>query len=156
MEKKRPKRRKDKYNPYRIYENENGYYISFRDGEGIPQEMQISRELFDAFDCFELEDISYLNKWDRHIEHSELMEQTLNERAMNKAENVEDAILRQEQIEELRGSIGKLTEVQRRRLLMYFFGDMTFEEIGKLEGCKKASVKESVDSALIKIKKNMI
>ena len=74
MDEKRPKRRKDKYNPYTLSEKEGRYLISFRDGQGVMQELQITRELFEVIDGFELDDLSILNEWDRHIEHSELTE----------------------------------------------------------------------------------
>ena len=40
-----PKRRRDKYNPYHIYELEGHYYISFQDGQGILQEFEITQTL---------------------------------------------------------------------------------------------------------------
>ena len=68
MEGNRPKRRKDKYNPYNIYEKDKHYYISFKDGQGVLHKLEISRTLYDAFDSFELDDLVYLNVVDRHIE----------------------------------------------------------------------------------------
>lgn len=50
-----PKRRKDKYNPYRISENDGRYYILFKDGQEQINELEISRELYEAFNTFELE-----------------------------------------------------------------------------------------------------
>ncbi len=35
MENNRPKRRKDKYNPYTLNENAGQYYVSFKDGQGV-------------------------------------------------------------------------------------------------------------------------
>ncbi|MEH2934375.1 hypothetical protein [Acutalibacter sp. JLR.KK004] len=46
--------------------------------------------LYQTFDRFELEDISHLNRVSRHIEHSELTDETLNDRAFYKAERIED------------------------------------------------------------------
>ena len=69
---KHPKRRKDKYNPYNIYELEGHYYISFRDGQGIFHKLEVSKELYETFDSFELDDLVYLNVIDRHIEQSEI------------------------------------------------------------------------------------
>ena len=57
-----PKRRKDKYNPYKIYELNEHYYIEFKDSENKLREMEISRKLYEAFSSFELRDISYLHK----------------------------------------------------------------------------------------------
>lgn len=99
MDEKRPKRRKDKYNPYTLSEKEGRYFISFRDGQGVMQELQITRELFEVIDGFELDDLSILNEWDRHYEHSELTETTLYNRATTPPESVEDAVFRNLQYE---------------------------------------------------------
>ena len=81
MDEKRPKRRKDKYNPYTLSQKEDKHYLSFRDGQGVLRELQITKELFEVLNRFELDDLSILNEWDRHIEHFEQTEQSLNRRA---------------------------------------------------------------------------
>lgn len=53
---KRP-RRKDKYNPYTIYEKDGHYYVSFEDGQAVLHKLEISKNLFETFDSFELEDV---------------------------------------------------------------------------------------------------
>ncbi len=88
-----PKRRKDKYNPYTICENDGRYYLSFKDGQGVQHEMEIQKDLFDMLNRFELDNLSILNAWDRHIEHFEQTEQSLNRRTSYKAESVEDICL---------------------------------------------------------------
>ena len=113
---KHPKRRKDKYNPYSVYEQDGHYYISFKDGEGVRQKFAISKKIYEEFDSFELADLSHLNEWDRHIEQSEIWEVTLNDRAVERAESVEDIVLKNIQIENLYSAIRQLPEMQRRRL----------------------------------------
>lgn len=46
MENNRPKRRKDKYNPYTLNENAGQYYVSFKDGQGVLQEIEISECIY--------------------------------------------------------------------------------------------------------------
>lgn len=41
MDEKRPKRRKDKYNPYTLTVTEDKHFLSFRDGQGVLQEKHI-------------------------------------------------------------------------------------------------------------------
>ena len=106
------------------------------------------------FNRFELEDISYLNKLSRHIEHSELTEASLNDRVFCKPESIEEKVSRNIEYELLHKAIAKLPEIQRRRLLLYFFGEMTYEQIAALEGCTKRAVKFSVDIAIEKLKKD--
>jgi len=148
MEFNRPKRRKDKYNPYSRCEQNGNYYISFKDGQGNLHELKISEQLFNAFDSFELEDLKYLNIWDRHLEHSEVYEATLDKRTFFKQESIEDSVLKDIQITRLHIAISTLPEMQKRRLLLYFFADLTYEQIGKIEGCSKVAVKYAVDKAL--------
>lgn len=154
MDEKHPNRKKDKHNPYTLMIVEGRYYLSFKDGQGMLQTLEIDKVLYDLFNRFELEDISYLNKVSRHIEHSELTEATLNDRAFYKQVNLEEVVSRNMECELLHRAISKLPELQKRRLILYFFGDMTYEQIAKVEGCTKRAVKFSVDIAIEKLKKD--
>lgn len=153
MDEKRPKRRKDKYNPYTLTEKEDKHFLTFRDGQGVLQELQITRELFEVLNRFELDDLSILNEWDRHIEHFEQSKQSLNRRAYYKAESVEDAVLRSIEYERLHKAISELPETQRRRLILYYFQELTYEQIAEIEGCSHPAVIKSVHAAIEKIKK---
>ena len=155
MEGKHPKRKRDKYNPYNICEVDKQYYISFKDGQGVYHEFEINKALYDAFDSFELEDVRYFNVLSRHIEQSEIWDTTLNVRALKKSESLEEAVLKNIQIEKLHEAIKQLPDTQRRRLILYFFGGMTYEQIAKKEGCTKMPVKRSIDAALERLKKEL-
>lgn len=154
MKEKHPNRKKDKYNPYTLMIVDGKYYLSFKDGRGVIQDIEIDQVLYELFNRFELEDISYLNRVSRHIEHSELTEASLNNRAFYKTESLEETVSRSLEYELLHKAISKLPEIQRRRLLLYFFGEMTYEQIAKMEGCTKRAVKFSVDIAIEKLKKD--
>lgn len=115
--------------------------------------MEIQKDLFDALNQFELDDLSILNEWDRHIEHYEQTEQSLNRRARLKAETVEESVLHRMEQEQLHRAIRALPEIQRRRLTLYYFQGLTYEKIAEMEGCTKRAVKFSVDIAVEKLKK---
>ena len=53
----------------------------------------------------------------------------------------------------LHKAIAALPEIQRRRLVLYYFGDYTCEQIGEMEGCSKVAVKHSVDKAILALRK---
>lgn len=148
-----PKRRKDKYNPYKICENNGRYYLSFKDGQGVRHDMEIEKELFDMFNSFELDDLSMLNEWDRHIEHFEQTEQSLNRRASNKAKSVEEVVLHNIECEELYRAIAALTETQQRRLTLYYFRGLTYKRIAEMEDCSVSAVRGSISAAIENIKK---
>lgn len=154
MNEKHPNRKKDKHNPYTLMIVEGRYYLSFKDGRGIMQNIEIDKVLYDLFNRFELEDISYLNRVSRHIEHSELTESSLNDRAFYKEESLEETVSRSMEYEQLHKAISKLPETQKRRLRLYFFGELTYEQIAELEGCTKRAVKFSIDLAIEKLKKS--
>lgn len=95
----RPKRRKDRDNPYEIYTTGAGttnvrHYIRFKDGKGDEQRLEIDKKVFDLLDELELEDLHFLNEYDRHYEHMEHTEGSLHRRLAEEAESVENAVLR--------------------------------------------------------------
>lgn len=153
MDGKHPKRRKDKYNPYTICEKEGKYYLTFRDGQGVQHDMEIEKELFDMLDRFELDDLVFLNEWDRHIEQFEQTEQSLNRRSFYKAEAVEDLVFRRLEYQQLHRAISELPEIQRRRLTLYYFRGLTYEQIAEMEGCSLQAVAKSVTAAEKRLKK---
>lgn len=115
--------------------------------------MEIQKELFDMLNQFELDDLSILNEWDRHIEHFEQTEQSINCRAYYKAESVEENVLRNIEYEQLHKTISELPETQRRRLTLYYFRGLTYEQIARMEGCSHPAVIKSVSAAIEKIRK---
>ena len=154
----RPKRRKDKDNPYEIFTTGLGtaqphYFLAFVDSTGAEQCVEIDKALFDAFDRFELDDISFMNEMDRHYERSEQTEQSLNKRAVQPQESVEDTVFQRVEVETLRQAIAKLPEKQRSRLVLYYFGGFTYEQIAEMEGCKYQTVQDAIYAALKNLKK---
>ena len=154
----RPKRRRDKDNPYEIFTvgiktDAPRYYIRFKDGSRFENNLEISKDLFDLLDSFELDDLSFLNEWDRHLEQSEQTEATLNARAILRKETVEEEVFRHIENEMLHRAIATLPKVQRRRLTLYYFGNLTYQEIADLDGCSKVAVKYTIDKALAALKK---
>ena len=154
MDGNHPKRRKDKYNPYTIGTTEDGrHWLTFLDGQGNRHHFEISAAVFALFDSFELDDLSYLNEVDRHYEQSELTEASLYDRAVHRPATVEESALQSMEYAQLHRAISELPEIQKRRLILYYFQDLTYEQIAEMEGCTKRAVKFSVDIAVEKLKK---
>lgn len=153
----RPKRRRDEESPYEIYTagintTHPHFYLLFKDSGGVKRWMEIDKTLFDAFNEFELDDLSFFNEVDRHYEQSEVTEATLNKRAMKPQEPIEETVFQRIEVDKLHQAIAKLPEKQRRRLVLYYFGEFTYEQIAEMEGCTKRAVKFSVDIALKNLK----
>jgi RNA polymerase sigma-70 factor (ECF subfamily) len=148
MDGNHPNRKKDKLNPYTLAIENNTYYISFTDGQGIFHKLEISMELYAAFNGFELDDISLMNEASRHLTEADTGEDPLVHRIADPSEQVEDHVYRRIMYQELHKAIAQLPEIQRRRVLLYYFGGYTYEQIAQMENCTKRAVKFSVDVAL--------
>ncbi len=155
-----PKRRKAQDNPYElftvgIHTDHPHFFAQFIDGTGEMRCVEVSRSIYDALDRFELDDLSFLNEVDNHYEHSDLTESTLYQRAIRHQESVEDTVVKHIQSENLHKAIATLPVLQRRRLVLYYFGDYTYEQIGEMEGCSKVAVKHSIDKAILALGKKI-
>lgn len=113
-----PKRKKSKDNPYTLIFDDilNKYFVSFKDISKKEQIIEISEDVFEALNKFELEDISQMHKFDKHIEHSELYEETIYKRAINSVLSVEDIVDKKITITELKDAINTLSEKEKKEL----------------------------------------
>ena len=66
---------------------------------------------------------------------------------------LEDVVFQKIEEEQLHIAISKLPEVQRKRLILYYFSGCTYEEIAKQEGCSKIAIKKSIDGAIKNLRK---
>ena len=91
--------------------------------------------------------------WDRHLEQSKVCEQTLNQRAFQKPEGIEEIVLDMFETEQLHKAIVNLPEVQRRRGVQYYFEGLTYQQIAREEHCSFQAVAKSISAAEKRIKK---
>lgn len=154
---KHSKRNKDKYNPYTLEVDEvnNVYIVEFKDVNNVIHRIEVSEKVYQAFDKFELEDISQIHKIRKHIEHNEVYETTLFHKSINQEISIEELVEQKILYEEVKKSLNTLTETQKRRILLHFFEDKTFTEIALLENCDESSVRESIYAGIKKIKKSI-
>jgi RNA polymerase sigma-70 factor (ECF subfamily) len=131
------------------------YYVSFTDGESIRRETEVSRPVYNEFLRF-VKTERNLRRWDeRHIEQSDLTDETLNRRALNPPKSVEETIFDSQRNERLRRAVAELPEIGRRRFVLYHEFGLTYEQIAVMEGCRRASVCETVLRAEEKIRDKM-
>ena len=150
----RPKRRKAKDNPYRIYSigadtETPQYFVEFNDVNGVSHVIEIEKSLFEEFNSFELDDLSYLNEVERHhtsVDNIEVFSEDI----------TEESAFKRIFSDELYAAFSKLTETQRKRIILYYFYDYTYEQIADHEGCTKMPVKRSIDDAIKKLRKLLI
>lgn len=153
--KNNPRRRKNKYNPYEIgrCNDKSIYEVKFKDFYNKQFNIEVSEEIFREFNRFELEDISEMNEYDRHIEHSKLIESTLHNRAKEKEISIEELVISKIDKERLYKAISRLPEIQRRRILLYFFRDLKLKEIANIDNASIRAIQYSINIALKNLKK---
>ena len=147
----------DNTNPYtlrsEIVDGITRYFVSFTDGEGLHRETEVSRPIYLEFMRF-VKTERNLRRWDeRHIEQSELTDETLYNRALIPQKGVEETAFDSLRNEQLRLAIQGLPETQRRRFVLYHEFGLTYEQIAEMEGCKRQPVTRSIRIAEEKIRK---
>lgn len=148
----------DNTNPYKlrveIIFGQKHYYASFQNSENQMVEIEISSTVADwLFQKFAREERNLRRSDERHLEHSEVTEQTLHERAINRPKSLEEIALERLKNEVLWKAINALPKIQRRRLILYYFEGFTYEQLAQIEGCSTRAIKYSVDCAKRNIKK---
>jgi RNA polymerase sigma-70 factor (ECF subfamily) len=146
----------DNTNPYtlrtKITNGITRYFVSFTDGSDIRRETEVSRPVYNEFLRF-VKTERNLRRWDeRHIEQSDLTDETLNRRALNPPKSVEETIFDSQRDEHLRRAVAELTEIQRRRFVLYHEFGLTYEQIAKMEGCSAVAVCHTIKRAEQKIR----
>ena len=151
----KPRKRKIKENPYTlgIDEINNSHTITFKDNKNIIHKITVSYEVFKVFDEFELKDISQMHEYERHIEHLELGNEKLNNKMIYKPISIEEQVEKKIVYEELRKAINQLSDVQKRRIKMYYFENMNVEEIALIENTTHQAVSKSIRKGIEEIKK---
>lgn len=148
----RPKRRKHKDNPYELNIIDSKYIVKFKDNKKETHYVEVNAQIYEIFDKFELRDLSELNEYDNHIEHLELYDETLERRIIHKQELIEDVIIRKVTFEKLHYAIQQLSEIEKRRIKMYYFEDKTLEEIAKIENTSHQAISKSLQNSIRKLK----
>lgn len=147
---KRPSRRKFMDNPYRLesIEKKEIYIIKFTDNKGNKHSIQVDKKVFNLFDESEKYENAKFFEYYKYFNHK-----NININNIKNKSSVEDFVLNKITTEKLKNLLNSLPEIQKRRIIKYFFENKTYEEIGNEEGCSKMAVKYSVDIALQKLSK---
>ena len=148
-----PKRKKYKDNLYTRKVINNKYFILFKDVSNAKRMIEVNKEIYNAFDQFELDDLKEANEFDRHIEHKELTEESIHNREIHKIEGIDDYIIRKTAYEELMNAINQLSCTQRRRIKMYYFDELDLKTIATIEKTSFQMISKSIKQGIKKLKK---
>ena len=146
----------DNTNPYTlrtdIAEGITIYFVSFTDGSGIPRETEVSRPVYLEFLRFVKVERN-LRRWDeRHTEQSGLTDETLYYRSLNLQKSAEETAFDSLRNDQLRRAVQGLSDIQRRRFVLYHEFGLTYEQIAEIEGCTFQAVAKAVNAAATAIR----
>jgi len=121
------------------------YYAKFTDGQGIEQITELDSEVYSVINNSQKGMSSQARK-DRRYGLCSFDE------SIGDADIIDDAEQTEELLKLVWKHIGELTEVQQRRLLLYFEEKKTYKEIAEIEGTCYSSVHENIESAIENLK----
>ena len=117
------------------------YYTTFVDGDGKEQTVEVNKEVYDTLNQSQQRACSQARKDRRYGLCS--FDETL-----GGVLNSDDAEKTQELLSKVQEHMGDLSEVQRRRLYLYFEEGLTLKQIAQKEGVCYSSVHDSIISAI--------
>lgn len=145
------KRRKDRFNPYRLNRTSDGYIIKIRNDN--EEQVIVNEKIYNEMNKFELEDLSQMNKYDRHIEHFSLNDEQINRRRIDEVLSAEDLAIHNIENERIYMAVLKLPKKQKERIIMYYFRNMSQKEIARKEKISIRAIQYSLNIALKNLKK---
>lgn len=136
-------------------ENENKYYISFKDSVENECKIEISREIFEEYMKSKKSYIKIKNETDRHIEQSDQTEISLYKKSIMSKISVEDTVIQKLTSSELRKVVKGISEPHNHRVEMYFFGEMSIQEIAIKEDKNERTIRYSISKGIDEISKKL-
>lgn len=133
-------------------EDNNAYYIYFKDSVERNCQIKINKEIFDAYMDSKKAYVKIKNETSRHLEQSTLTEEELYHRAFKPTESVEEMVIKNINKERMRQALNNLTETQHRRMDLHIINEITIRDIAKLEKVQKSQIQKSLQQGVKKIR----
>ena len=134
-------------------EDEDKYYISFRDSVEQDCRIEIDKDIFDTYTNSKKAYIKIKNETSRHLEQSDLTEEDMYKRAFEPVESVEETVIKNIEKEKVNEALKDLTSTQFRRIDLHIVNEITIRDVAKLEKVQKSQIQKSLELGLKKIKK---
>ena len=114
---------------------------------GQPVSVEVSIEVSDYLDQAKHKSENLSHEKRRHWDYREFNDSIiLNEGRNHYFQTPEQVCCRKETLKEIMEVLTLCTETQRKRFLLYALDDLSLSEIGKLEGCSKYAVRDSIEA----------
>lgn len=125
----------------------------YKDAIGETEYTYVSKEVYEAMtETFRKEAHAQEMRDLRHVTRDGYTEGETEDLAFDTGELLEDMIIRRMELETLQKAMQSLTDVQKKRLQMYFFEGMTIREIAEREGINRNAVWKSLQATIARLK----
>ena len=148
----RPKRKKSIDNPYTLIIIDNRFFVEFKDGCNILNQVELTEEQFNAFDKFELEDKSQMNKDERHKDFTNIYDENFYKKLGQANQSIEDDFIKKSRYEDLMKAINELPIIIKRRIKLFYFEELSTTQIAEIEKCSDRMIRKSLEQGRLKIK----
>ncbi len=106
--------------------------------------VEVAVEVYEYLDQAEHEDENLAHEKRRHWDRREFDEYIIARENRCYSETPEQWLCRKETLQEIIAALEICTEVQRQRFLFFALDGLSYAEIGKLCGCSKYAVRDSI------------
>jgi RNA polymerase sigma-70 factor (ECF subfamily) len=125
----------------------------YKDAIGETEYTYVTREVYEALaNTFRKEAHAEEMRDLRHTTADGYVEGETEDLMMDTGESLENMVIRQMELETLQKAMQSLTEVQRERLHLYFFEEMTTREIAEKNSVSQNVVWKSIQGAINDLK----
>ena len=126
-------------NQYTLVCEGGKYFAIFRDGEGKRVEQELTEAIYLQMEEWRKEDVRHEREALRHLEYSELTDESIERRAAKKSESVEEYIEHQKFVQMIEQEFLRLDETQQRRVLLRL-DNQSLTKIAAEEGCSRPAI----------------
>ena len=128
----------------------------YKNAVGEIEHIEVSEEVYEALaNTFRKEAHAEEMRDLRHVTKDGYVEGDTEDLLLFSEESLEDYVIRRLELENLRRAMKNLSDTQKERLQMYFFEGLSYRQIGERLGISHIAVRDSVELAIKKIRKNM-
>ncbi len=109
--------------------------------------VEVSVEVYEFLDRADHKEENLSHEQRRHWDIREFDEYIVAAEGRTYQETPEQYVCRRETLDELLSMLESCTATQRRRFLLYALDGLSYEQIARLDGCSKYTVRDSVEAA---------
>lgn len=131
------------------------YFVMLPKSTQADELIEISEAVYWLLKSFQRDDWRQERSARRHLEYIALSDEEVADRCGAFVPSPEDMLYRQFLSERLRRAFLEIPSTQARRFLLHHGLDLTYREIGEIEGCTDRAIKHSVNLAKQKLQRIM-